>query len=116
MEPLRLWEKLSSPQKIDRDSGILLVHEGLEASNDALRQNQIEQYRGIISQTLMEDVSWEKKLALLELSGVLSNYSNEQCVYKESIAKFLEDPEVRVRIAAGEYLGVICRKFHLLQN
>ena len=117
MEPLRVWEKLSSPQKIDRDIGAQLLKR--EISNDVSRQTQIEQYNSIISKTLTEDISWEKKLALLELCGVLTNYLNEPCLFKESIDKailWLEDPEVRVRLAAGEYLGVICRKFHILQK
>ena len=115
MEPSRVWEKLSSPQKIDRDIGKQLLKR--EISNDISRENQIEQYNSIISKTLTEDISWEKKLALLELCGVLSNYLNEPCLYKESITKaleWLEDPEVRVRLSAGEYLGIICRKFHML--
>ena len=61
----------------------------------------------------VESINWETKLAILELAGTLSAYNQDESlnfVAKKAI-QWLSDEEVRVRIASGEYLGILCTVF-----
>ena len=68
----------------------------------------------ILNNTIdVESINWETKLAILELAGTLSAYNQDESlnfVAKKAI-QWLSDEEVRVRMASGEYLGILCTVF-----
>ena len=68
----------------------------------------------ILNNTIdVESINWETKLAILELAGTLSVHNQDESlnfVAKKAI-HWLSDEEVRVRIASGEYLGILCTAF-----
>ena len=68
----------------------------------------------ILNNTIdVESINWETKLAILELAGTLSAHNQDESlnfVAKKAI-QWLLDEEVRVRIASGEYLGILCTVF-----
>lgn len=136
-----VWQKLCSTNKLDRDQGmlytislyskslcktslvnisktlLLLFSPGsrnlkslLSNDGDSITPTLIS----ILNNTIdVESINWETKLAILELAGTLSVHNQDESlnfVAKKAI-HWLSDEEVRVRIASGEYLGILCTAF-----
>merc|ERR1719361_1166589 len=106
-----IWQKLCSTNKLDRDQGSRNLKSLLtNAGEDSITPTFISILNNAID---VESINWETKLAILELAGTLSAYNQDESlnfVAKKAI-QWLSDEEVRVRIASGEYLGILCTAF-----
>ncbi|XP_061173141.1 uncharacterized protein LOC133182346 [Saccostrea echinata] len=107
----KIFEELCSSHKIERDRGFqnFVKHIDTAESEDI---NDLEQD---VSKLLTEeDSSWEKKHGgLMAAKALLTSgkSSDDFVVDMRSLAlKYLEDKEFRVRTAAGEVLGALCKK------
>ncbi|KAK3597150.1 hypothetical protein CHS0354_038078 [Potamilus streckersoni] len=101
---------LCSSVKLERDRGFTDLQNLLINSNDDF----IRQCENLFSQMLADtSLKWESKHgALMGAKGVLETKYSEDftLTLRERALHLADDAEFRVRIAAGEVLGLLCRK------
>lgn len=106
---------LCSNLKLERDKGVVELEKMLPSFNTSERHNLQKHFINLLCDT---ENSWETKHGCLLGSKSLISYLNldedSDCNFifniKEISQKLLTDIEVRVRLAAGEVLGCLCKK------
>nr|XP_046486341.1 uncharacterized protein LOC124220926 isoform X2 [Neodiprion pinetum] len=106
---------LCSPMKLERDQAISELNKTLPASS----QSTVQQFKNaLIATATNKEAPWETKYGCLLGTKIVVSYLNienedDQLFinkYKDTALQYLIDDEPRVRIAAGEVLGVLCAK------
>ncbi|XP_078593864.1 uncharacterized protein LOC144871827 [Branchiostoma floridae x Branchiostoma japonicum] len=107
-----ILESLCSAKKLDRDRGLVELKSFLSKDNEAEAVQLVEEALGNVLRDAA--VPWESRHGSLMGSKLTvkhrlcSNEFAELC--GERAVALLTDDEVRVRIAAGELLGELCRR------
>ena len=104
-----LWSLLISHHKLDRDRGIEKVQQETAINSSPDIQDLIQKLEGY---SITQDDPWETKLGILDgskavLPAVCENTFLACCMSRAST--LLTDPEVRVRLAAGQLIGSLCQ-------
>lgn len=106
-----VFKELCSSQKLERDRG----YHSLVSYLQSLDEEGIYNLQFDLLKLLNNaDSEWESKHgALMGTKAVLENGNvsdDFEIEVKKKVMEFLDDSEFRVRIAAGEVLGALCRK------
>ncbi|XP_078673655.1 uncharacterized protein LOC144912352 [Branchiostoma floridae x Branchiostoma belcheri] len=108
----KILESLCSAKKLDRDRGLVELKSFLKDNDEAEAVQIVEEALG----NVLRDpaVPWESRHGSLMGSKLALKHdlcSNEFAeLARERAVALLTDDEVRVRIAAGELLGELCRR------
>ncbi|XP_013398368.1 uncharacterized protein LOC106164872 [Lingula anatina] len=104
--------KLHSSKKLERDRGLNELKEHLKSTDEAGISALKETFTGYLKD---ESSTWEIKHAGLMGSSVLLSLcdcgEDYGTTMQEEALRLLEDEEFRVRLAAGEVMGALCRRF-----
>ena len=116
-----LWTQMTGHGKLDRDRGEEALRQALRSDDpNPLGQNLSSKAQEFVKSAMVEaSCPWESKLGFLNVSKVLVEQKNESITPKDfgrlliraSVTLLSESEEVRVRVAAGELLGVLCQFF-----
>ncbi|XP_048737561.2 uncharacterized protein LOC125652410 [Ostrea edulis] len=105
----QIIRELCSSQKLERDRGFHSFVKHI----DSLESEDVNSLEQDVSKLFIEDSSWEKKHGGLMAAKALltcGKSSDDFAVDMRSQAlKYLDNNEFRVRIAAGETLGALCK-------
>ena len=114
---------LCSPSKLERDKGYLaLKSKILKEKNicDEVYEISVEFQNDCINflESTPSKSTWEQNFGYLQACKIIVETERFKPEFSKSVVvcglKFLEDDEFRVRIAAGELLGLLCK--HIDQN
>jgi hypothetical protein len=107
METETVWAKLSSASKLERDSGGQHLTEILRSN----KEDQAGIFVDLILSSSQQDSTWEAKLGLLSAATIIAIETSNCDINKltPNAINWLSDEEVRVRKAAGEFLGALCQ-------
>lgn len=108
----RVLELLISTSKLDRDKGLKELEKLLLSPSETENINNIE--KELKSHVSKEDCKWEEKhgylLAIKSLVPMKKIVNDDEFLTRIQIEclNYLQDSEVRVRLAAGQVLGTLC--------
>ena len=107
-----LWGLLTNVSKLERDKGVqqwehVVSHKEDEGVKKGM-ESQIQSFAQKAAVT-NEEMAWETKLGFLLAAKIAAGHLGSSDYLVAPALLYLTDSEVRVRLAAGELLGELCK-------